>query len=86
MISKGSFVQIEKMLLSPEQRAPQVPDDTKKTPYMLWINGFLLNDANMGDEVEIKTLIGRIQKGKLVDNNVKYSHDFGNPIVELLEV
>jgi len=86
MIKKGSFVQIEKTILAPEERAPQVPEDTKKTPYMLWINGFLMEDSEIGDEVKIKTLIGRIQKGKLVDKNVRYSHDFGSPIPELLEV
>jgi len=86
MIKKNSFVQIEKMLLKSEERAPQVPEDTKKTPYMLWINGFLLENAEIGDDVEIKTLIGRIQSGKLVDGNVRYSHDFGSPIDELLEV
>ncbi len=84
---KNDWVEIENIVLTAEERAPQVPDDTKKTPLMMWTKGFLVDDeAKIGDEVTIKTLSGRITKGKLVTINPRHVHDFGNPVHELLEI
>lgn len=84
---KNDWVEIENLVLMPEERAPQVPDDTKATPLMMWIKGFLMDDeASIGDEVSVKTLSGRIAVGKLVDINPRHVHDFGNPVHELLEI
>lgn len=85
-VKKGSWVQIEQVLLEPGERAPNVPEETQKVPLKLWVKGFLLDDAEIGDEVEIRTIIGRILKGKLVAENPRYEHDFGKPIPELLSV
>lgn len=84
---KNDWVEIENIVLTPDERAPQVPDDTKATPLMMWIKGFLMDDeASIGDEVAVKTLSGRIVKGKLVEINPRHVHDFGNPVHELLEI
>ncbi|NLY86821.1 MAG: 2-amino-4-ketopentanoate thiolase [Tissierellia bacterium] len=84
---KNDWVEIENIVLTPDERAPQVPDDTKATPLMMWIKGFLMDDeASIGDEVSVKTLSGRIVKGKLVEINPRHVHDFGNPVHELLEI
>ena len=54
---KNDWVEIENLVLIPDERAPQVPDDTKATPLMMWIKGFLMDDeASIGDEVSVKTL------------------------------
>ena len=75
------------MVLAPEERAPQVPEDTKQTPLMMWLKGFLIDDeAKIGDEVSIKTLSGRITRGKLVEINPRHIHNFGDPVHELLEI
>ena len=53
----------------------------------MWFKGYLNYDANMGDEVELTTLTGRIVKGKLVAVNPKYDYGFGDQYIpELLKV
>ena len=83
---KGSWVEIENVVLSEVSRAPQVPDDTKKTPLMMWTRGVLVNDeATIGETVKVNTLSGRVAEGKLVDIKPRYAHDFGYPVIELIE-
>jgi len=85
-VPKGSWVQIEQVVLRPEERAPQVPEATKAVPLMLWVKGTLLEDATLGETVEIETAIGRRLSGRLVAENPPYIHGFGRPIPELLAV
>lgn len=86
MIPKGTWVQIHQIVLKPEERAPQVPDDTKKVPLELRVKGFLEQDAQIGEEVTIKTLTGRRLVGELVEANPAYGHDFGKPVPTLLTI
>lgn len=86
MIKKGEWVMIHKIVLTPEQRAPQVPEDTKKVPLELWVKGYLQDDAEIGDEVTILTRTKRTEKGTLLENNPYYKHNFGKFIPELLRV
>ncbi|MFN3329232.1 MAG: 2-amino-4-oxopentanoate thiolase subunit OrtA [Fervidobacterium sp.] len=87
MAKKGDWVQIEKVILSPQERAPQVPEDTKSVPLSMRVKGFLLDEsAKIGNNVRIKTLTGRVVEGKLVAINPKYEHDFGEPVPELLTI
>lgn len=84
---KGQYVKIHKIVLQPSERAGSVPEDTGKVPLEMWLNGFLAgNEAGIGEEVTIKTVIGRTVKGKLVDCDPKYEHSFGKPIPQLLEI
>lgn len=83
---KGDWVQIHQIVLKPGERAPQVPEDTKKVPLELWVKGFALHDSKIGDEVEIETVTGRKVKGKLLEINPSYKHDFGKFVPELLKV
>lgn len=84
---KNDWVEVENVVLKPEERAAHLPEDTKATPLMMWTKGFLIDDeAEIGDEVSIKTLTGRIVKGKLVEINPRHVHDFGSPVHELLEI
>lgn len=83
---KNDWVEIENIVLKPEERAPQLPDDTKAVPLMMWTRGFLVNeDGRLGDEVSITTLTNRVTSGKLVDLNPRHVHDFGNSVQLLLE-
>lgn len=86
MIPKGTWVQIHQIVLKPEERAPQVPDDTKQVPLELKVKGFLNADAVKGDEVTVTTLTGRSLKGRLVEANPRYEHDFGRPVPALLTI
>ncbi|KLO22574.1 2-amino-4-ketopentanoate thiolase subunit alpha [Marinitoga sp. 1197] len=84
---KNDWVQIYFIGLSPEERANNLPEDTKRVPLEIRIKGFLLADkAEIGDEVEIETPVGRIVKGKLEEIYPKYKHNFGKPVIELLQI
>lgn len=83
---KGTWVEIENVVLEVGQRAPQVPEDTRKTPLVMWTRGSLMNErAEIGDEVEVRTLSDRIAEGRLVAVNPRFIHDFGDPVDVLIE-
>jgi len=86
MVKNGTWVQIHRIILPAGQRAPQVPEETQRVPLELRAKGFLLRDAQLGDEVAIRTVIGREITGTLVAVNPPYPHDFGVPVPELLTV
>jgi len=83
MAQKGQWAQVSSVVLRPEERAPQVPDDTKKTPLVMWVKGYLNQDSEMGAECEITTVTGRVVKGVLEDVEPVYIHNFGKYIPEL---
>ena len=85
-VKAGTWVEIEKVLLTPEQRAPQVPDDTRATPYLMKVAGFLIDDAMFGAEATIRTLSGREVSGLLKVVRPHYTHSFGETIEELLTI
>lgn len=86
MVKKGEWVRIHKVILEPSERAPQVPDDTKACPLEMWTKGFLTADAEMGDEVEVETVSGRRETGRLIEVEPYYTHDFGKCVPELLKI
>lgn len=86
MIKKGEWVRIHKIILQPSERAPQVPEDTKKVPLEMWDKGFLQEDSQMGEEVTIETVTGRKETGRLIEVNPYYEHDFGKFVPELLAI
>jgi len=86
MVKKGEWVRIHKNILEPSARAPQVPEDTKQVPLEMWDKGYLQADAEMGDEVEVITAIGRKETGTLIELNPYYEHDFGTFVPELLKI
>ncbi|MCK9471424.1 MAG: 2-amino-4-oxopentanoate thiolase subunit OrtA [Bacilli bacterium] len=86
MIKKSTWVQIEKVILTPEERLPTIPEDTKKTPLIMWVKGFLLNDSKIGEIVKIKTKTGRIEEGILKEANPSFKHNFGNFCEELNKI
>ena len=76
-IQAGTWVEIEEVILKPEERAPSLPEDTKKVPYLLRVSGFLVEEAEMGEVVHIRTIIGRELKGVLRTIQPCYRHSFG---------
>jgi hypothetical protein len=85
-VTEGAWVQIEQILLTPAERAPSLPDDTRQVPYVLRVSGFLLEDGELGQDVRIRTLIGRELSGALKTVNPSYTHSFGETVPELLEI
>ena len=85
--NKGDWVRIHDIVMSSEDRAPQVPEDTKQVPLELWVKGFLLNaEAKIGDRVEVETIIGRHVKGSLIEVNPQFDHSWGRCVPELLQI
>jgi hypothetical protein len=85
-IEKGTWVEIEQIILNPEDRAPTLPEDTKKTPYVLHVSGFCQTEAEVGQEVTIRTIIGREMTGTLKVFLPSYTHSFGIVVPELLTI
>jgi len=83
---KGDWVSIHNIVLKTSERAPQVPEDTKKVPLECWVKGFLQSDGEVGEEVEVKTITGRIEKGKLIEVNPTHKHNYGKFVPELLRI
>ena len=83
---KGDWVIIHNTVLTTEERAPQVPEDTRSVPLESWVKGFLEKEATIGEEVKITTITGRIASGKLVEINPSYKHSFGEFVPELLQI
>lgn len=86
IIKKGTWIEIEQIVLKPEERASALPEDTRNVPYVLHVSGFLLEDAALGQEARIRTVIGRELSGKLLVANPSYTHSFGDTVPELLVI
>jgi hypothetical protein len=86
MIKKDTWVRIHRNILEPGERAPGVPEDTAKVPLELWVKGYLQKDAEIGDEVEVVTLTGRRETGKLLEANHAWPHNFGSFVPEFLAI
>ncbi|SJZ76930.1 2-amino-4-oxopentanoate thiolase subunit OrtA [Selenihalanaerobacter shriftii] len=83
---KGEWVQIHNIVLKAGERAPNLPEETQEVPLELRVRGFITEDAKLGEEVSIKTLIGRTISGTLEEISPSYEHDFGKPVPELLPI
>ena len=84
---RGDWVQIHNIILQPGERSPRIPEETQKVPFEMRVNGFLVDhEAEIGQDVSVRTLIGRTLSGKLVAINPQYPHTFGKPVPELLTI
>lgn len=83
----GDWVRIYNVVLEVGERASNIPEDTQNVPLEMWDKGFLLDkESNIGDEVKVESYIGRTVKGKLLEVNPYWEHDFGKSIPELLYI
>jgi hypothetical protein len=83
---KNTWVEIGAVVLPKDQRAPNLPDDTKQVPLEMRVKGFLLHDAEKGGEAEVITPSGRTVRGALTEINPVYTHRFGRPVPELSSI
>ena len=87
IIPKGTWVEVERTLAGADRRMPGRPIDPAKLPsYMVRVSGFLLEDAELGQQVRIRTIIGKVHVGKLRIQSPSYGHSFGHTVPELLRV
>lgn len=75
----GEWVEIERVLLVPADRAPGLPAETATTPLRMWLKGFACADAQFGEELQIVTMTGRTEHGRLTAVRPGYTHTFGEP-------
>ena len=85
-VEKGTWVEIKQVVLQPEERSQSLPEETRSCPYILRASGFLVEDADLGQQVTIKTIIGREMSGTLITVNPSYAHSFGKTVPELLTI
>ena len=86
MIDKGIYVRIRKILLKSNERSDNLPIETQKVPYKMWVKGYLLKEADLFDSVQIVTRTGRIESGILKEVEPPYKHSYGDFVPELLEL
>jgi len=77
---------VEQIVLSPEARAPNLPEDTARCPYVLRVSGFLAEDAEFGGEAAVRSIVGREHRGVIRAVNPGYDHSFGPTVPELLTI
>lgn len=82
----GDRVEIRDTVLAPGERAPQVPDDTRRVPLQRSVRGVALEAAAIGAQIRIRTAAGRELEGTLVEVDPAYDHGFGAPAPELSAV
>lgn len=83
---KGQWVEIHKVVLTPAERTATLPPDTKMVPLEARIKGFLVEDAEVGEQATIETVLGRRVTGTLVSVLPPHAHTFGSPVPELLSI
>ena len=87
MTKKNDWVQVHIDVLKPEERAANIPEDTRCVPLEMWVKGHLLNEsAELGDLVTVRTKTGRTVEGTLCAVNPSFKHNFGDYIPELDQI
>lgn len=87
MANKGDWVRIHRVVLAADERTAKIPEDTQKCDLEMWTKGFLLTDgAEIGDEVEVETAVGRTETGTLIEVNPYYTHSYGKFVPELIQI
>src|SRR5438093_3301569 len=85
-IAEGTWVELERVILEPGERAPGIPADTASVPFAARVRGFLVAPARRGATVQVRTQVDRVISGKLRAVLPRNPADFGNPSPELLFV
>ena len=87
MAKKNDWVQIHIDVLKPEERAANIPEDTRHVPLEMWVKGHLQDEAaELGDTVTVVTKTGREVRGTLCAVNPAFHHNFGDYIPELDQI
>lgn len=82
----GQWVEVERVLLEPSDRAANLPQDTAAQTLRVWVKGFAHDGAAIGEECEVETMTGRAVRGVLSAVNPGYTHTFGAPPPEIVTV
>ncbi|NLD11451.1 MAG: 2-amino-4-ketopentanoate thiolase [Clostridiales bacterium] len=86
MAKKGDWVRIHTVVLKAEERTGKIPEDTKKCDLEMWTKGELQADAEIGDVVTVKTAVGRLEKGTLIEVGPYYTHSYVKFVPEIIQI
>ncbi len=87
MAVKNEYVRIHRAVLEAVERTGKLPEDTKNVPLEMWVKGWLQDDsANIGDTVTVKTVVGRLETGVLMETDPIYALNYGEYVPEILEI
>lgn len=83
-VRPGRLVRVHRIELAASERVASIPEDTACVPFESWINGWLVEDATIGERARIRTATGRLVEGELVEVDPGYLHSFGSAPAALL--
>ena len=87
MAKKNEYVRIHRTILESVERTGKLPEDTKNVPLEMWVKGWLQEEeAKLGDTVTIKTVVGRLETGELMEEQPCYALNYGEFVPEILEI
>ena len=87
MAKKNDYVRVHRAVLQAVERTGKLPEDTKNVPLEMWVKGFLQDEqAKLGDTVTIKTVVGRLETGVLMEENPCYTLNYGEYVPEIQEI
>ena len=67
---RGDWVRIHNIVLKPEERSTNLPEDTQKVPLEMWTKGELQADAEIGDTVTVK--VGSVAHPMLPEHYIQW--------------
>jgi hypothetical protein len=84
-IPKGTWVEVERVMVGADRRLPASPfNPVKPLAPTVRVSGFLLEAAELGQQVRIRTITGKVHVGKLRIESPSYGGSFGHTVPELL--
>ena len=86
LATKGTWVNLRKTILEPAERAEGIPADTSAVPLIMWVSGFLENDAEIGQEATIRTRMNRVETGILEEVNPTTHVNYGEFVPEIMQI
>lgn len=86
MAKKGEWVRVHRNVLEAEGRTGSLPEDTRAVPLEMWVKGHLMADCELGETATVRTRVGRIETGTLIEVNPQFEINFGDFVPEVLEI
>jgi len=65
IVAKGTWVEVERVVSRPGERVPPLGKDLLKPLQIVRVSGFLLEDAELGQQVRIRTIQGKLHVGNV---------------------
>ncbi|BDU78503.1 hypothetical protein [Mesoterricola sediminis] len=84
IVAKGTWVEVERIVTRPGERISSLGREAARPPQVVRVAGFLMEDAELGQHVRVRTIVGNEHSGKLRIENPGYGASFVNTFPELI--